>query len=313
MKTLVSTVDLPFNEWLEYRKKGIGGSDASVVCGVNLYNSPVELWLEKTGQLPYSEAGEAAYWGNRLESLVRDEFTKRTGIEVTLVNAILQSEEYPFMLANVDGICEHPELGTCIFEAKTAGAFKLSEWETNRIPDSYLLQIQHYLAVTGYKGAYVAVLIGGNTFKWRFIERDEDLISMLISLESDFWAHVQNETPPPLDGSEASVKFLTERFPASNPKSCITLPVEADALIKQYNEAAAKVKEFTEHKNKAENLLKEMLGSNESGDVGSHAVMWKSVSQERLDTKTFKAEHPELFAKYSETSSFRRFSVKESV
>jgi predicted phage-related endonuclease len=45
MKTLVSTVDLPFEDWLEYRKQGLGGSDASVVCGVNRYKSPVELWF----------------------------------------------------------------------------------------------------------------------------------------------------------------------------------------------------------------------------------------------------------------------------
>jgi putative phage-type endonuclease len=309
-KALVSTADLPFEDWLEYRKQGLGGSDASVVCGVNRYKSPVELFMEKSGQLPYSEAGEAAYWGNVLESVVREEFTKRTEIKVTLVNEILQSVEYPFMLANVDGTCEHPNLGTCIFEAKTAGAFKFDEWE-NKIPDEYLLQLQHYLAVTGYAGAYIAVLIGGNTFKWRFIERDEELISMLVSLESDFWEHVQNGEPPPLDGTDATVKFLAERFPDSTPQSCIALPTTATELIKQYSEASAQEKAFKEQKQLAENLLKEMLGTAEVGDVGGHVVSWKSQTQERLDTKTFKAEHPRLFKKYATQSSFRRFSVKE--
>jgi len=65
-KALASTEGLSHIEWLEYRRLGIGGSDASVVCGINQYKSPVELWLEKTGQLPHQEAGEAAYWGNRL-------------------------------------------------------------------------------------------------------------------------------------------------------------------------------------------------------------------------------------------------------
>jgi len=311
-KTLVSTVDLPFEDWLEYRKQGLGGSDASVVCGVNRYKSPVELFMEKTGQLPYSEAGEAAYWGNVLEAVVREEFTKRTGIEVNLVNEILQSEEHPFMLANVDGTCEHPNLGTCIFEAKTAGAFKMSEWE-NKIPDEYMLQLQHYLAVTGYAGAYIAVLIGGNTFKWKFIERDEELISMLVSLESDFWEHVQNSEPPPLDGSEATAKFLSEKFPESTPQSCIALPDTATELINQYSEALALEKQYKEQKQLAENLLKEMLGSNESGSVGGQFVSWKSVSQERLDSKTFKAEHPKLFKKFSTQSSFRRFSIREAV
>ena len=200
---LASTENMPYQEWLELRKRGIGGSDASVVCGLNRYKAPVELWMEKTDQLPYQEAGEAAYWGTQLEALVRDEFTKRTGIEVIHTHQLLQSEEQPFMLANLDGVCEHPELGTCVFEAKTASAFKASEWE-NGIPDEYQLQVQHYLSVTGYAGAYIAVLIGGNTFRWKFIERDEELISMLIQLEENFWGCVQDLVPPVLDGSNAS-------------------------------------------------------------------------------------------------------------
>ena len=48
-KILVSTENMPYADWLEYRKQGIGGSDASVVCGINRYKSPVELWLDKTG------------------------------------------------------------------------------------------------------------------------------------------------------------------------------------------------------------------------------------------------------------------------
>jgi putative phage-type endonuclease len=141
-KILVSTENLPYADWLEYRKQGIGGSDASVVCGINRYKSPVELWLDKTGQLPPQEAGEAAYWGTQLEPFIRAEFTKRTGIEVNLVNYILQSEEHPFMLANLDGVCEVPDVGTCIFEAKTASAYKTGEWE-DTIPDEYALQIAH--------------------------------------------------------------------------------------------------------------------------------------------------------------------------
>ena len=164
-KIITSTENLPYEDWLEYRKLGIGGSDASVVCGISRYKSPVELWMEKTEQIPTQEAGEAAYWGTQLEALVRAEFTKRTGLEVELVKQLLQSEEHPFMLANLDGVCEHPDLGPCVFEAKTASAYKAGEWE-NSIPAEYMLQVQHYLEVTGYKAAYIAVLIGGNTFRW---------------------------------------------------------------------------------------------------------------------------------------------------
>ena len=243
---LASTENLPYEDWLEYRKQGIGGSDAAVACGISRYKSPVELWLEKTGQLPNQEAGEAAYWGTQLEPLVRAEFTRRTGIEVAHTMQLLQSAEHPFMLANLDGTCEHPDFGPCIFEAKTASAYKAKEWD-NSITEEYLLQIQHYMAVTGYRGAYIAALIGGNTFRWKFVERDESLIAVMIHLEAEFWDYVQEGTPPPLDGSEASARLLSEQFPASIPQSQITLPDTATNLLRQYD-AACEQREVLEGK-----------------------------------------------------------------
>ncbi|MCM1277019.1 MAG: YqaJ viral recombinase family protein, partial [Lachnospiraceae bacterium] len=59
-KIVTSTENLPYEEWLEFRKKGVGGSDAAVVCGISKYKSPVELWMEKTNRMPPQEAGESA-------------------------------------------------------------------------------------------------------------------------------------------------------------------------------------------------------------------------------------------------------------
>lgn len=310
-KVVTSTENLPYEEWLEFRKTGIGGSDASVVCGINKYKTPIELWMEKLNNLPPQEAGESAYWGTQLESIVREEFTKRTGIEVSLVKQLLQSEEHPFMLANLDGVCNDPLYGDCIFEAKTASAFKANEWEDS-IPDEYMLQIQHYMAVTGYKAAYIAVLIGGNTFRWRLVERDEELIAMLIELETRFWGYVKNGTPPPIDGSEACARYLAEKYSESIANKTVELPFEVEKLFKDYNAACEKLDKITEEKQLAENKLKQLLGNNEVGTIGGNIVSWKSISQERLDTKTLKSEHPTLYKKYANKTSYRRFTVKSA-
>ena len=307
---LKSTVGLSREEWLSYRRLGIGGSDASVVCGINKYKSPIELWMEKIGLAPYQEAGEAAYWGKLLESLVREEFTLQTGIKVIPVNQILQSKEYPFMLANLDGVCRCPEYGKCVFEAKTANAFKADEWEGNLVPREYILQIQHYLFVTGYDGAYIAVLIGGNSFKWKYIPRDEALITMLVRYERDFWMHVQDDVPPPADGSKACVDFLSRRYPVSVPQSKIELPTAAADLIIQYNTVGEQIKQMTEQKQKAGNMLKEMLGENEIGIIGDKSIKWQTVFKKCFDGEAFESEQPELYKKYVRDSSHRRFTVK---
>jgi len=308
---LASTEGLSREDWLAYRNLGIGGSDASVVCGVNKYKSPIELWMEKTGQKPPEEAGEAAYWGSRMESLIREEFTLRTGIEVKPVKQIIQSKEYPFMLANLDGVCLCPVHGRCVFEAKTANAFIAGEWDGDSVPYEYILQTQHYLCVTGYNGVYIAVLVGGNAFQWKFIARDEELISMLIRYERDFWTHVEDDVPPPVDGSKACGEYLGKRYPDSVPLSKIKLPDSAVDLIHQYNKADEQMEIYEEKKQKAANLLKDMLGENELGIVGDGYVKWSTVIQKRFSVKLFEAEQPEIHAKYKVKSSHRRFTVKE--
>ncbi len=305
---LTATDDISYEEWLNFRNQGIGGSDVSVVCGINKYKSAVELCLEKTGQIPHSEANEAAYWGAQLEPFVKAEFTKRTGIEIREIKQILQSEEYPFMLANLDGVCCNADHGNCIFEAKTASAYKIGEWE-NTIPDEYMLQIQHYMAVTGFNGAYIAVLIGGNTFKWKFVEREDELISMIIRLESEFREHVQNRTPPPIDGSDACAKYLAEKYSECN-SSIIELPQNAVDIIRQYNADCEQLKLLSESKQKSENLLKEILGENETGTVDGNVVAWKNVVQERFDGKRLKADDPDLYEKYLRKTLYRRFTIK---
>ena len=63
-------------------------------------------------------------------------------------------------------------------------------------------------------------------------------------------------------------------------------------------------------KREAENLLKQMLGANETGTARGRVITWKNVTQERLDSKTLKAEHPALYQKYANKTSYRRFSIQ---
>src|SRR5665647_2757528 len=115
---LVSTQEMPHEQWLKYRKQGIGGSDVASVCGLSKWKSPMGLWLEKTGQVEPEPAGEAAYWGTVMEPIIRNEFAARTGFKVKEVKAILQHKRFHWMLANLDGVLIDPERGEGIFDAK---------------------------------------------------------------------------------------------------------------------------------------------------------------------------------------------------
>jgi putative phage-type endonuclease len=270
----------------------------------------MEVWLDKTGQIEPKPAGEAAYWGTIMEPIIRQEFADRTGFKIRQVNAILQHKRFKFMQANLDGIVTDPNLGgDGIFEAKTASAYRAAEWEQG-VPEEYQLQVQHYMAVTGFSFAWVAVLIGGNQFVWRLIERDEGIIDLLIQMESRFWKLVETGVAPEIDGSPASTELLNRLYPESKPKSIIDLPVDSYKWVQQFEQFQREEKDAALKKEEAANHLKELLGDSEVGLIQGRTVTWKTMNNERLDSKALKAAHPEIAVEFIKTSSYRRFTVK---
>ncbi len=216
---LVSTQNMPRDAWLDIRKQGIGASDAAAAVGVSPYQSPLELWMIKTGRdsaLPQPDPDDQAspmYWGNLLEPIVAQQYSKRTGHKVRKVNAVLQhpDADKAWMLANLDyAIVNHPDVQ--ILECKTAGEWGAKLWKDG-VPEYVQCQVQHQLAVTGKTAADVCVLICGQEIRIYRIERDEALIEKLIALERQFWHCVETDTPPPVDGSDSSGRALKYLYP----------------------------------------------------------------------------------------------------
>ncbi len=131
---------------------------------------------------------------------------------------------------------------------------------------------------------------------------------MLIELEKKFWENVKTGTPPPIDGSDACANFLAKKFSEST-KTQIDLPDSAIQIVRDYESVSDQISKLTEKKIAAENQLKEMLGKNEIGTIGDILVAWKSVSQERLNSKLLKTERPEIYSEYASKTTYRRFSI----
>jgi putative phage-type endonuclease len=306
---LAETANMDHLEWLRLRQKGIGGSDAAAIAGLNKWKSPVAVYLEKIGQAPEENvSSEAAYWGTVLEDVVAQEFSKRTGLKARRRNAILQHPEHSFMLANVDRLIVGEKAG---LECKTASEYLKEEWKDDEVPAQYLIQCQHYMAVTGFGAWWIAVLIGGNKFIYKKIERDEEIIQYLIQIESDFWNnHVLKKNPPMFDGSDASSDLLKALYPTAKFDEEIELPPHAADLIAKYEQAKQEEAEAAERRKEAENQLKAMLGDYERAFAGDRIVTWKNVRSSRVDTKLLKEKYPEIYQEVAKESISRRFSIK---
>ena len=308
---LVSTKAMSREEWLQWRNRGIGSSDAPVAVGVSRYKSPLELWLEKTGKKEPEDLSskDAVFWGTTLEPIVAQVYAERTGSKVRRVNAVLQHPEHPFMLANLDRIVE----GGGVLEIKTAGLRSQGQWEEG-VPLAYQIQVLHQLAVTGKAWADVAVLIGGQEFRIYRIERDETRITQLLEMEKAFWKHVERQTPPEADGSASSHRALADLYPQNSTTLVdYSEKPEMNALFKALLDAKQHSKLAEQQEALLEQRIKEAIGDAEGALFSQGKALWKCSKPSRiLDTKKLAQEQADLIAPYwTEKSGSRRFTVHE--
>jgi len=307
-KKLVSTVDLPHEEWLGHRRMGIGGSDAGAVLGFNPYKGAFAVYQEKVnGYIDDLSSKESVYWGNVLEPVVIKEFEKRTGKKVQRVNAILQSVEYPHMLANLDGKIVGEN---AILECKTASSYLQDEWDGDEVPAHYICQCQHYMAVTGAGRVYIACLIGGQKFVYKFIERDQEFIDWLINQEGSFWKYVTDKNPPMPDGTTATAAYLAEAYPNSNGSELKVTQKIAEEMEKCRAEKE-KMKTLKQSILKHENVVKAFLKDTETGISDKYRAIWKPYVVKRIDTGLLKDLYPEIYEECLCEKAIRKFEIKE--
>lgn len=207
---IITEVEDKSPEWLENRKKGIGGSDASVVLGINPYKRKRDLWLEKTGRAcdPF-KGNEATRKGDRLEppmiqmfAAFHPEYTMIDTKHISLAN-----RDYPFMAVSLDGAYLDETNDPTVLEIKSTtiqNMAMLEQWK-DQIPQTYYCQILHQMMVTGFKNATLfAVLdmpfwnkseLREYTFHWDECYEDTELLK---EAEIEFWQSVEKDEEPNL-------------------------------------------------------------------------------------------------------------------
>lgn len=309
MRTLVSTKDMSRGDWLSWRRKGIGGSDAAKVCGLSRWGSAIDVYLDKTDEFPpvVTEDNMAMKIGREFEDFVAQLWMGETGKKCQKRNAILQHDEYDFMLANIDRWVVGENAG---LEIKTAT--KGDEWKDGAIPPEYELQCMHYMAVTGAERWYLACLIIGfnKHLELRVIERDEESINYLCDVESKFWEKVVGRQMPPPDGSDAADEAIKTLYPDVDPGKTIDLDDMAEDL-KRYDEIQVLLNELTAEQKQIKQEIQVRMDDAETARIGDRKVTWKEQQGRRtIDTKRLQSERPEVYEKYVKTGKpYRVFRV----
>lgn len=292
--SLVLRADAPLDEWLAHRRLGIGGSDVSAIMGLNKWKSAYGVWLDKLGLSDPVRENAAMRWGKLHEPAMRQAFSEDMGLRVRSAG-LHRSKSHPWMQVTVDGLVEDGG----VFESKTLGHWTAEEWEDGQVSDHAELQVQHGMFITGRSHAWVVGLIDGRDFRIRRIERNPELIDLIVERERVFWhEHVLTKSAPPVtatsldevkaqfnpaDGSnkelsEAEAKELGNLWAALD----VHKQAEKDALTQQAQKQAE---------------IRLIIGTAETVSF-NETPLFNLRNNGTFSKKNFEADHPDEFAKY---------------
>ena len=332
---LTPTAGLSRAEWLEFRRKGIGGSDAASVLGISPFRTGVDLYYDKLG-LPVEDSEEnwvAMEMGNLLEDLVARIFAKKTGLTVCPMKFMFQHPDHPWMLADIDRLATLPDGSTAILEIKTTNYNARGKWEYDGkpiVPPYYEAQGRHYMAVLDLNRTYYCCLYGNNEDEViiRHIDRDKDYEAELIALEENFWMnHVQAKVLPPYverDGGLILDSLRRCLGPSYLDMPPVTLTQAQSAKVLRYLELkeeksglAAEAKKLDAEMERLKALIVADMGGSYSavykGGDGSYTVTYNPSRREGISKDgllRLKDGHPDIYAQYVTTSESRTFRVK---
>jgi predicted phage-related endonuclease len=211
------------------------------------------------------------------------------------------------LLANVDGIIVGQRKG---LEIKTANARMAEEWGepgTDLIPTQYVVQVCHYMLVTGYREWDVAALIGGSDFRVYHLRADPEFEAFMLETLPRWWAdYVLTGCEPPIDASEASKRYLHRKYPREAGVELAMASAEANRWATVLRAAKAVAKGAGEEILGAENQLKALIGER-VGIVGTdYKVTWKKDRDRAVVNWQMVASGlaARLVASYSEARAF---------
>lgn len=204
------------------RSRGIGASEIAAVCGLDPRRTPLEVYLEKVGELPPRPKSEAQHFGHRLETAILAEYADRRRLPIQIPDPAEATRAHPderWVLCTPDAFVLEPETARTIggVDAKNRFYFAREQWGvsgTDEVPLAVAAQMQWSMIVVAVPWWDVALLLGGNEFRIFRVHQDDEVQTMLMERGRDFWfQHVQAHAPPPLDGSQAAHDWLARRFP----------------------------------------------------------------------------------------------------
>ena len=255
--------------WLELRKQDVTSTESACLFGESPYMTHFDLWHRKrTGVVPEFKANERVLWGQRLESAIAYGIAEEQGWDVKPMKEYLRNPDlrmgssFDFVITNL-GEPVHLEIKNVDYLAFRDGWLEHDDGSIEA-PTHIELQVQHQMAVSGFKRAFIGAFIAGN--RGVVIERlrDEDVIAAIRAKVRDFWRTVDaGQEPDPVMPGDAEVIIRLNQY--AQPGKILSADGDDDLrqLLLEYKEAAATEAKAKEDKEVAKAKIFKHIGDAE--------------------------------------------------
>lgn len=261
-------------EWLELRSRGIGGSEVSIICGLNKWESAVTMFYKRTGKIATERPdSEPMYWGRALEAPIMNRFIEdNPQLKVYTDVGTWINRKRDYQIVNPDGIFQTEDGEFGIVEIKTARY--PDDW-ANGVPDYYRTQINYYLNAFGFSKAYCAVLFSGSDYRCYEVQADKFQQSVDLEMVEAFIATVKDNIVPDWDGSDSTYETVRKLHPLIEDDE-----VELGERYLDYRSAKVQAEKATEKLNQLKSEVLFQMGNAKRGLFqGQHVLSRQSKGQ----------------------------------
>ena len=267
-----TTEIIPFTteaDWLAHRQRDVTSTESAALFGMSPYVTHYELWHRKrSGVAPEFKTNERMRWGNRLEAAIAHGIAEEQGWEIKPLKEYMRDPEarigssFDFVITNL-GEPVHLEIKNVDYLAFRDGWIEHDDGSIEA-PEHIEMQVQHQMAVSGFKRAFIGAFIGGNRGVVIERERDEDVIRAIRAKVAEFWRTVDaGQEPDPVMPDDVQAMIRLNQYAEPGKVLDASSDEEIARLVEEYRQASAAEKNACEDKEVAKARLLEAIGDAE--------------------------------------------------
>lgn len=208
---ITPTSNMPDEEWLRFRKRGIGASEVGAILGLSEYTSSIEVFYDKIGEELNVKGENLAmllgketeplnskmwqYWEGTEESMIKNFRAGRVVRRMQRVNGYVQNPKYDWLFVSLDrkinkNFYQGKAYGEGALELKNMSGYEVQKWETG-IPASHVVQVQTQLEVCEFEYGELCIMQDGRKFSVIPFERNAEICAHIVRQTHEFWEKVE--------------------------------------------------------------------------------------------------------------------------